>query len=128
MVLPIPLLGLLAGIFLGVSSAYVFPSGYSAYVAVAILACTDSVLGGIKSSLHGQFHLGIFLSGFLGNGLLAMVLVYFGDKLNIQLSLAAIVVFGSRFFQNFAEIRRFILNQREKKDKIHSEEQTENGC
>lgn len=125
MLLPIPLLGIVVGIAIGVSLPYVYPVGYSAYVAIAILACADSVLGGIKSSLHRQFHLGVFVSGFLGNSILAMALVFLGEKLNIQLSIAAIVVFGSRIFQNFAEIRRFLLNRNGKKDKIQREDHLE---
>ena len=127
MLLPIPLLGLVIGVLIGISMPYVFPVGYSTYVGIAILACADSVLGGIKSSLHGQFQLNVFLSGFIGNAILAMGLVYLGEKLNLSLYIAAIVVFGSRFFFFFSEIRRFLLNRGEKKDKIHSEEDVEKG-
>ena len=114
----LPIIGLLVGIGIGVFSPYMFPQSYSVYVAIGILACVDSVFGGIKSWLRNQFHVMVFISGFLGNSIIAMILVYFGIRMNIQLSIAAVVVFGSRIFQNFAEMRRFWLNNREKQDNI----------
>lgn len=105
------IVGLAAGILIGLNSGIYFPGIYSAYVAIGILACADSVLGGIRSNLCGEFELNIFLSGFFGNAILAMGLVWLGNQLNIPLSLAAVVVFGSRLFQNFAYIRRFFMKK-----------------
>jgi len=62
--------------------------------------------------------MGIFLSGFFGNALLAAALTYIGDKLGIQIYFAAIFAFGNRLFLNFAVIRRFLLNKLTKKDNI----------
>lgn len=107
----LPIIGLIFGFFVGFQSNVVLPSIYSSYVAIGILACADSVLGGIRSSLDKVFNLNIFLSGFFGNALLAIALVWLGNQLNIPLSLAAIVVFGSRLFQNFAFIRRFYIKK-----------------
>lgn len=109
-----PILGLLFGVLIGVGSGVVIPYGYSAYVAMAILACLDSVLGGIYSILQKQFDLKIFSSGFFCNGILAVGLVWLGNQLNMSLSIAAVVVFGSRIFNNFSQIRRFLLNKTEK--------------
>ena len=114
----LPIIGLLTGIGIGIFCPYMFPQSYSAYVAIGILACVDSVFGGFKSKLHKQFNVMVFVSGFFGNSIIAMILVYFGIRMNIQLSIAAVVVFGSRIFQNFAEIRRFWLNNREKQDSM----------
>ena len=41
-----------------------------------------------------------------------------GLVLGLPLDLAAVVVFGTRMFQNFAEIRRELLTSRQKSDKI----------
>lgn len=114
----IPMVGLLIGIIIGILCPFVFPGSYSTYVAIGILACADSVLGGVKSNLYKQFTLSVFISGFFGNAILAMLLVFLGQQLNIQLSIAAVVVFGSRLFQNFADIRRFWLNKGKKEDNI----------
>ena len=113
-----PILGLVAGILIGLLVPYYIPSQYSNYVAVAILACLDSVFGGISASFQGKFNMKIFLSGFFGNALLAAILAYMGDKLGIPIYLAAVFAFGNRLFLNFAIIRRFLLNKYFKKDNI----------
>jgi small basic protein len=79
------------------------------YISIAILACLDSVFGGVKANLEGNFNVKIFLSGFFGNSLLAALLAYIGDRLGVPLYYAAIFTFGSRLFDNFASIRRLIL-------------------
>ena len=67
---------------------------YSSYLSIAIVAALDSVFGGIASVIKGNFDLKIFLSGFFGNALLSIALTYLGEKLNVDIYLAAIVVFG----------------------------------
>ena len=109
-----PMFGLLCGVLIGVCSEIVIPYGYSGYVAMAILACLDSVLGGIYAIVQKQFDLKVFASGFFCNGILAVGLVWLGNQLNMSLSIAAVVVFGSRIFNNFSQIRRFLLNKTEK--------------
>lgn len=109
-----PIFGLICGVLIGIASKVVIPYGYSGYVAIAILACLDSVLGSIYAILQKQFDLKIFSSGFFCNGILAVGLVWLGNQLNIDLSIAAVVVFGSRIFNNFSQIRRFLLNKTEK--------------
>ncbi|NLM72850.1 MAG: small basic family protein [Clostridiaceae bacterium] len=105
----IPLLGLIAGLIIGIFIPYHIPPEYSNYAAVAILAALDSVLGGLRSSLEGKFNIKIFLTGFFGNSLLAALLAYIGDKLGIQIHLAAVFAFGNRIFINFGNIRRRVL-------------------
>lgn len=114
----IPVLGLIIGIIIGVFIPINIPVQYSNYVAVAILAALDSVFGGIAATVQGKFDIKIFLSGFFGNALLAALLAYIGDKLGIQIYLAAVFAFGNRLFLNFAIIRRFLLNKNSKKDNI----------
>lgn len=114
----IPVIGLIAGVALGLMIPYNIPFQYSNYVAVAILACLDSVFGGIVATAQEKYDMKIFLSGFFGNALLAALLAYIGDKLGIPLYLAAIFAFGNRLFLNFAIIRRFLLNKYVKKDNI----------
>ncbi|TYQ13140.1 UNVERIFIED_CONTAM: small basic protein [Acetivibrio alkalicellulosi] len=114
----IPLFGLIIGIILGIFIPYDIPPEYSSYVAIAILAALDSVFGGIVSTLQKKFDMKVFLSGFFGNALLAAGLAYIGDKLGIEIYLAAVFAFGNRLFLNFAIIRRFLLNKYSKKDNI----------
>jgi small basic protein len=114
----IPILGLIVGIIVGLLLPFEIPQAYASYVAIGILACLDSVFGGVRSKITDKFHFSIFISGFFGNAILAIILTYIGDRLGISIHMAAIVVFGSRLFQNFAFIRRFILNKFQKQDMI----------
>lgn len=111
-------LGLLIGVILGFLTPYSIPAEYSRYVAVALLAALDSVLGGLNARLAGKFKLDILLSGFFGNAVLAVIITYIGQSLDIDLYLAAIVIFGTRLFQNFAEIRRQLLTSYWKTSKM----------
>lgn len=107
----IPILGLIIGLVIGIFLPGEIPAEYSTYVAVGILATLDSVLGGGVASLQGRFDLKIFLSGFLGNAFLAVVLAFVGDKMGIPLYMAAIFAFGTRLFSNFATIRRLLIHK-----------------
>ena len=90
---------------------------YSGYLAIAIVAALDSVFGGITSVLKGNFDLKIFISGFFGNAILSMLLTWLGVKLNVDIYLAAIVVFVGRMFTNLAIIRRYYIDKWSKKIK-----------
>lgn len=83
---------------------------YSGYLAIAIIAALDSVFGGITATLKKNFNLTIFLTGFFGNAILAILLTILGEKLNVDIYLAAIVVFVGRMFTNLAIIRRYYVD------------------
>ncbi|MBQ6908113.1 MAG: small basic family protein [Clostridia bacterium] len=102
---------LLLGIMTALFVPFNIPSEITQYVAVALLAGFDSIFGGIVANLNNNFKMNIFLTGFFGNALLAALITYIGTLLNVNLSIAAIVVFGTRLFQNFAIIRRFWINK-----------------
>lgn len=109
------LIGILIGAVIGLILPFTYNAAYSLYVSVAILACLDSVFGGIRANLDEKFDLRIFVSGFFGNALIAAFLAFLGDKLGVPLYYAAIFIFGGRLFENFAKIRRNLLF---KKDKV----------
>lgn len=111
----VALIGLVIGIAVGMMSGIVFPAGFSAYVAMGILACMDSLLGGIYANMREDFRWKVFATGFVVNAFLAIVLIWLGNQLSIDLSIAAIVVYGSRMFNNCSNIRHLILNKNEKK-------------
>ena len=117
----IALIGLLIGIAAGIFSGVVFPVGFSAYVAMGILACMDSLLGGIYANMREDFHWKVFATGFVVNAILAIALIWLGNQLSIDLSIAAIVVYGSRMFNNCSNIRHLLLNKNEEKAKIDAE-------
>jgi len=113
----IPVIGLVAGIILALYMPAIDYT-YSKYLAIAVLACLDSVFGGIAALMEKRFDIRIFVSGFFGNALLAVALTFLGEKLSVDLYLAAVFVFGNRMFLNFAIIRRYLLNKFEKQDNI----------
>ncbi|MBQ3053722.1 MAG: small basic family protein [Clostridia bacterium] len=106
-----PIIGFLAGVILALLINFNVPPTYTVYLAMAILAALDSVFGAIVSTIKNTFKLSIFVTGFFGNAFIAAALTFIGNSLGMDFSLAAIVVFGSRMFSNFATIRRiFIYN------------------
>ena len=104
------IIGCILGAIIGINMP-IIPYTYSGYLAIAIIAALDSVFGGITSSLNKTFDLKIFVSGFFGNAILSILLTYLGQKLNVDIYLAAIVVFVGRMFTNLAMIRRHYLDK-----------------
>lgn len=105
-----PLVGLLMGIIIGSVFSLQIPAQYSRYTAMAILAALDSVLGALRAELQGEYDNLVFLTGFFGNAILAAGLTFLGDRMGVELYLAAIVAFGVRLFNNLAIIRRIVLD------------------
>ncbi len=99
----------IAGILTGLN--IVVPYSYSQYIAVAILACLDSVFGALFANIEKKFKLNIFLSGFICNALAAMFLVYIGAKLNVDIYLAVVIVLTGRLLNNLTGIRRDFINK-----------------
>ena len=104
------LIGCVLGAILGLN-APIISYTYSSYLAIAIIAALDSVFGGIASVIKKNFDLKIFISGFFGNAILAILLTILGQKLNVDIYLAAIVVFVWRMFMNLATIRRYYVEK-----------------
>ena len=111
----IAIIGLMIGVFLGLYIPITYPTSYSLYMSVAILAALDSVFGAVRAHIEDKFNATIFVSGFFGNAVLAGFLAYIGDRLGVPLYYAAIFTFGARLFQNFAIIRRDLIEKMEKK-------------
>ncbi|ERK30065.1 MULTISPECIES: small basic family protein [Clostridium] len=107
----IAFIGLLIGVIIGLTTNINIPDKFSPYMSVAILACLDSVFGAVRASLSKNFQADVFISGFFGNAALAAALAYLGDKLGIPIYIAAVIVFGGRIFDNFAIVRRLLLEK-----------------
>ncbi len=103
-------IGCILGAIVGMN-APIISYTYSGYLAIAIIAALDSVFGAITSNIKGNFDLKIFISGFFGNAILSIALTWLGIKLNVDIYLAAIVVFVGRMFTNLAIIRRHYLDK-----------------
>ncbi|HEX6488212.1 MAG TPA: small basic family protein [Candidatus Dormibacteraeota bacterium] len=110
--MPVILIVLVAaavGLALGLLSPVTIPVAYARYTAVALLAALDSIFGAFKAYLAGTFEPRVFISGLVTNMALAGGLTWVGDKLGVDLSIAAIVAFGVRIFNNLGAIRRHYL-------------------
>ena len=103
-------IGCIVGALVG-TNAPVIPYTYSTFLAIAVVAALDSVFGGITSVINKNFDLKIFVTGFFGNAILAILLTILGQKLNVDIYLAAIVVFVGRMFVNLAIIRRYYVDK-----------------
>ena len=110
MILIAIIIGCVIGAIIGVNIPTI-PYTYSSYLAIAIIAALDSVFGAITSHLKKKFDLKIFVSGFFVNAILAMALTYLGQKLNVDIYLAAVIVFVGRMFNNLGTIRRFYVER-----------------
>lgn len=105
---------IIVGCILGIGIGFlipVIPYSMSNYLAIAIVAALDTVFGGIASNIKKNFDMKVFISGFFVNAILAILLTYLGQKLNVDIYLAAIIVFIGRMFNNLGIIRRYYLNK-----------------
>ncbi len=105
------IISLFVGMILGFFSPVSISVELSKYFAVSILAGLDTSIGGLRAGLEKHFRISIFTSGFTFNIFLAVLLVYLGDLLGIDLYLAAMLVFGMRLFNNITAIRRSLLDK-----------------
>lgn len=108
----LPLIGLMIGIILGLVLNIPVPVAWSKYLGIAVLAALDSAIGGLRASLEMKFNEKLFFTGIFSNTLMAAFIVFMGDRLGIDLYLAAVVAFGVRLFQNLALVRRHYFQKR----------------
>ncbi len=112
------LVGCILGALVGINVPLISYS-YSSYLAIAIIAALDSVFGGITGVLKQEFDFNVFISGFFCNSILSILLTYLGNKLNLDIYLAAIVVFVGRMFLNLTIIRKYYIEKWTKKIEEH---------
>lgn len=110
MVLLAIILGCVLGAIIGINAPMISYT-YSSYLAIAVIAALDTVFGGIASVVNKKFDIKIFITGFFGNAILAILLTMLGEKLNVDIYLAAIVVFVWRMFMNLGTIRRYYVEK-----------------
>jgi small basic protein len=108
----LPLIALVVGFLAVYRYAPAMPPGWGDFVAIAILAGFDALVGGVRARLEQRFDEGVFVSGFFANMMVAILLAYFGDKLGVDLYLAVVVALGIRVFNNIGRIRGLIMTRR----------------
>ena len=109
----IAVIAVVVGVFLGYYMPYNLTSEASPFMAIAIVAAMDSVFGGVTAHLNHKFDIKIFFVGMVSNAALATFMTFIGRKLGVDLSLAVVVVFGSRMFQNFVAMRYILMQKYE---------------
>ncbi len=107
----VPLFGMLVGFAIIYMANVTVPPGFASYLSLATLAGLDAVLGGVRAGLEEKFKADIFVSGFIANTLLAVLLAYIGEQIGVELFLAAVVLIGGRVFLNLSLIRRYWLTK-----------------
>ena len=107
----IPIVGLAAGVLLGLFFDPTVPLWLQPYLPIAVVAALDAVFGGLRARLDGIFDAKVFVISFVSNVVVAGLIVFLGDQLGVgaQLSTAVVVVLGIRIFGNAAAIRRHVF-------------------
>lgn len=106
------LLGILLGILIGLGVNVTIPVAYTKFSAVILIGILDALFGAIRAEVtRDQYNAIIFISGLVFNIILALVITYLGDKLGLDLYLAATVVFTFRIFSNVGITRRALLQR-----------------
>jgi small basic protein len=92
----IPILGLAAGVLLGLFFDPTVPLWLQPYLPIAVVAALDAVFGGFRARLDGIFDAKVFVISFVSNVVVAALIVF-------------VVVLGIRIFGNAAAIRRHVF-------------------
>ena len=69
----IPLIGLLAGIVLGIVLEPTIPQALQPYLPIAIVAAMDALFGAFRAYLEGTFTDRVFAVSFISNVLLSLI-------------------------------------------------------
>ncbi len=106
------LFGLILGLVIGFLLKVDIPIQYTKYTAVIIIGLLDALCGAARADVtKDKYNSLIFLSGLFFNIVLAVGITYLGDRLGLDLYLAATVVFTYRIFTNVGIIRRSLLQR-----------------
>lgn len=107
----IPVLGLVAGILIGLLFTPEVPLWLQPYLPIAVIAALDAIFGATRAALEGVFNDRVFVISIASNIVVAALIVFLGNQLGVgaQLSTGVVVVLGLRIFSNVAAIRRHLL-------------------
>ena len=104
-------LSVIVGVVLGLVLQPTVPLDLQPYLPIAVVAALDALFGGVRAWLERIFDEKVFVVSFVGNVLVAGLIVFVGDKLGVggELSTGIVVVLGIRIFSNTAAIRRHLF-------------------
>lgn len=105
-------LGILIGTIVGLAMNFAIPIELTKYSAVIIMGILDALFGAIRAeATNDQFNGIIFITGLVFNIILSVLITILGDKLGLDLYLAAAFVFTFRIFTNVGATRRYLLDR-----------------
>jgi len=115
------IVGLALGVIIGTFLRFDIPPEYARYTAVAIVGILDSLFGAIKASVESKYNTIVFSTGLAFNMIIAVLITFLGDKLNLDLYLAILITFTIRIFANIGMIKsstidRYILKSSKYED------------
>lgn len=113
----IPLLAVIIGLLIGLFVNVSLPNVLFPYLALIILCTLDALIGGIRARYARRYSPGLFITGWLGDCLAAVVLNALGDALGVQLNLAVQIYLGIRIFKNIASLRRIWISRLERRQR-----------
>lgn len=106
------LLGIIIGILIGIGIDIPIPLAFTRYTAVIVIGMLDALFGALRAEVtKDEYNTWIFISGLCFNILLALGITFLGDKLGLDLYLAATFVFTYRIFNNLGTLRRALLSR-----------------
>ena len=73
----LPIAGLCLGLFVGSLIPGTVPVEYAKYMSIALLACLDTVFGGLRAGADEKFDNSVFVTGFFTNALMAAGLSHY---------------------------------------------------
>ncbi len=104
------IIGILIGLLIGLTINFPIPLEYTKYTAVVIMGILDALFGAIRAEVtKDQFNAVIFITGLLFNIILSISITLLGDKLGLDLYIAATFVFTFRIFSNVGMTRRAVI-------------------
>ena len=109
------ILSLTLGLIIGGSLQFDIPPEYARYTAVAIIGVLDSLFGAVRASVEKRYDTMVFITGLAFNMAVAVLITFFGDKLNLDLYLAISVAFMIRIFANIGQIKTVTITKLQKK-------------
>ena len=104
------IVGIIIGIILGLGLNFPIPLELTKYSAVIIMGILDALFGAIRAEItNDRIDANIFITGLAFNIILSSAITLLGDKLGLDLYLAATFVFTFRIFSNIGTTRRAVL-------------------
>lgn len=105
------IIGLALGLVIGTFLRIDIPPELTRYTAVAIVGVLDSLFGAIRASVENKYSTTVFVTGLAFNMVIAVLITFLGDKLNLDIYLAILVAFTIRIFANMGIIKTSTIDK-----------------